>query len=100
MLGNVEALPDCEVNTMMVLDHTAYAAVGRVETELIGLPGKALPLDVTRKPVGCTIWCSTDTVDVVHISMWFPVNVYRYAWLMDELTQSNNRSLARKQCEG
>ena len=56
MLGNVEALPDCEVNTLMVLDHTAYAAVGRVETELVDLPGKALPLDVTRKPVGCTIW--------------------------------------------
>ena len=43
------------------------AALVRVESELVGLPGKVITRDATRRlrfaamqPVGCTPWCSTD----------------------------------------
>ena len=38
------ALPECEVKTLMTPDHTVIqvrSSLGRVEQELVGLPGKA-----------------------------------------------------------
>ena len=38
-------------DTLMTPDHTTISALGRVEPELVGLPGKALTRDATRT------WC-------------------------------------------
>ena len=60
----------------MTPDHTTsrYSDLGRVKPELVGLPGKALIQDVTRRRqfivmqlVGYTPWCSTDACDDVKI---------------------------------
>ena len=62
MPGTAGSLPECEVKIQMIRDHTACAALGRVELELVNLPGKALtgtpPEDsgsLSMQPVGvCT----------------------------------------------
>ena len=51
MSSDAGALPEYEVNTLMTPDHTSSrcTALGRVELELVDLPGKALTQDATRR---------------------------------------------------
>ena len=49
--GDAEAFPECEVNTLITLiaPPSRRSALGRVELELVGLHGKALTRDATRR---------------------------------------------------
>ena len=70
MSGDAGAFPECEVNTLMSPVHTATQV--RVEPELVGLPGMALPRtprkgsgSLSMLLVGYTPRCSTDDVVLV-----------------------------------
>ena len=69
MSGDVGALPECVVKILMIPDHIAFQIVGlgRIEPELVGLQGRpylGTPREgsgsLSRQPVECTQWCSTD----------------------------------------
>ena len=74
MLGDAEALPKCEMNTLMtpVTPPSRCTALGSVEPNFVGHLVKALAWDATRRfrflsmqPIGCIPWCSMDAfVDV------------------------------------
>ena len=71
MSGDAGAFPECVGNTLITPDRppSRCAVLGRVEPELVGLPGKAkhgTPREgsgsLSMQPVGCTPWCSTDAL--------------------------------------
>ena len=51
MSGDAGAFPECEVNTLItcVAPPSRCTALGRVVPELVGLPGKVLTRDATRR---------------------------------------------------
>ena len=51
MTSDAGALPRCEVKTPMTPDHTAFQCtdLGRVESEMVGLPAMALIREATRR---------------------------------------------------